>query len=131
MARLSVVIADDNDRVLHLVKTALEPQFAILALASNGHALIDAVVADAPDAVVAEVAMPLVDGLDAVRILRAHGYPAPFVMISTDPDAGADCLRAGAAAFVCKANIGRELAQAVFFGVRNVTYAEVVAGQQS
>ncbi len=115
MSRPAVVIADDNEWVRDLVKNALEPCFAIERSVGDGGALVDAVVAHAPDAVVAEIGLPVIDGLDAMGSLRELGHMVPFVMIGIDPDAGAGCLRAGAAAFVCKANIGRELAQAVFF----------------
>ncbi len=125
MNRFSVVIADDNEWVRELVKNALEPYFAIDGSVGDGEALIDAVVADEPDVVVAEIALARLDGLDAMHSLRARGYSAPFVMISTDPDAGAECLRAGAAAFVCKVNIGRELAPAVLFACETATCAEL------
>ncbi len=115
MSRPAVVIADDNEWVRDLVKSALEPCFAIERSVGDGGALVDAVVAHEPDAVVAEIGLPVIDGLDAMDSLRELGHMVPFVMIGIDPDAAEGCLAAGAAAFVCKANIGRELAQAVFF----------------
>ncbi len=131
MRRLSVVVADDNEWVRELIKNALEPHFAIDRSVRDGQALVDAVVAHEPDAVVAEVAMPGLDGLEAMRVLRLHGYTAPFVMISTDRDAAALCLGAGAAAFVCKADIGRELPRAVFFACETAPCAAGVSIPQS
>ncbi len=113
MSRLSVVIADDNDYVLQIVKSALEPQFAVPASVSNGKALIAAVAAHKPDVVVADIAMPVLGGLEAMHALRHLGFATPFVMISADSDAGPGCLRAGAAAFVNKWNITGQLAQVV------------------
>ncbi len=124
--RLAVVIADDNEWVRDLVKNALGPYFAIDRSVGDGSALIDAVLEHEPDAVVAEIGLPVIDGLDALGSLRELGHMVPFVMIGIDSDAGAGCLRAGVAAFVCKANIGRELAQAVFFACETATCAGVV-----
>lgn len=110
---LSVVIADDNEWVRELVKTALEPHFVIRRSVGNGRALIDAVMADELDAVVAEVAMPVLGGVEAMDEVRALGDSTPFVIISTDPEARTYCLQAGAAAFVCKTDIAAELARTV------------------
>ncbi len=111
---LSVVIADDNEWVRELIRAALEPYFVIQRSVSTGRALIDAVVADQPDAVVAEVAMPVLGGLEAMDEVRELGDSTPFVIISTHAEARAYCLQAGAAAFVCKTDIAAELARAVW-----------------
>ncbi len=110
---LSVVIADDNEWVRELVRTALEPYFVVRRSVDNGRALVDAVVADGPDAVVAEVAMPGLGGLEALDEVRELGDSTPFVIISTHAEARAYCLQAGAAGFVCKTDIAAELARAV------------------
>ncbi len=113
MSRPFVVIADDNEWVRQMVKTALDPHFEILASVSNGKALVAAVVAHRPDAVVADVAMPVLSGLEAMFTLRHLGCMTPFVMISADADAGPRCLGAGAAGFVNKWDIAAHLAEAV------------------
>ncbi len=112
--RPSVVIADDNEWIRAVVKSELEPLCEVDAAVGDGRALIEAVSAHQPDAVVTDLTMPGLSGVDAMRALRRLGSTASFVIISADPDARAYCLQAGAAAFVCKADIASELAEAVW-----------------
>jgi CheY-like chemotaxis protein len=116
--RPSVAIADDNEWIRAAVKDALEPFFEIAASVDDGRALIAAVSAHQPDAVVASLMMPGLTGIDVMRALRRLGSTAPFVIISADPNARARCLEAGAVGFVCKTQIASELARAVSLACR-------------
>ena len=96
MARLLVV--DDDPALRAALRRALELEGHEVQLAGDGAAAL-AAMDDGPDAVVLDVAMPNVDGLEVCRRLRARGDRTP-VLVLTDRhqvqdrvaglDAGAD-----------------------------------------
>ena len=113
MSRFSVLIADDNGPVRELLAAALREHFTVHRPVANGKQLVEAALARTPDVVVSDVWMPVLGGLDAMRALKQLGCTTPFVMISADSDIGPDCLAAGAAAFVCKVDVERDLVPAI------------------
>jgi DNA-binding NarL/FixJ family response regulator len=79
-----------------------------------------------PDLIVTDLAMPGLNGLDALRQLRADGLAARVVVLTMHADAhvAAEVLRAGASGFVVKHAAGQELIaalHAVLQGRRYVT----------
>jgi CheY-like chemotaxis protein len=99
MAR--VLVVDDDPQVLQLLRVNFELEGYDVVSANSGQAALDEVAKQAPDAVVCDVMMPGMDGLEVVRRLRANPKTAklPVVVVSakaqrTDTldgkDAGAD-----------------------------------------
>lgn len=95
-----VLIADDNADVRALARLTLEAdEFEVVAEASNGAEAISATEDLHPDAVIIDVRMPVMDGLEATRALRDRFPDLRIVVMSgsDDPqvlkkitDAGAD-----------------------------------------
>jgi CheY-like chemotaxis protein len=107
------VIADDHPAVLTALTRILEPHVDVVGAAIDGEDLLRQVAALLPDAVVTDISMPRMDGLDACRHIRRM-YPAiPVVIVSEllDDDMGASQL--GASAVVRKIHMARELPTAV------------------
>jgi CheY-like chemotaxis protein len=113
MSRISVLVADDNRPIRELLTSALAEYFRVFPPVADGRALIEAALRRRPDVIVSDVSMPVLDGIAAMRLLKTLGCQAPFVMVSADYEVGPECLAAGAAAFVCKEDIGRDLVPAV------------------
>lgn len=113
MPKISVLVADDNAPLRELLTAALGRQFEVVQAVENGRQLVDAVLTREPDVIVSDVWMPLLDGVEALRILRDLGRTTPFVMVSADSGLAPRCLKAGAAAFVCKVDLERRLVPAV------------------
>jgi len=96
-ARLLVV--DDEPAVRDGLRRALTLEGYDVELAENGRDALRAVEARGPDAIVLDVLMPELDGLDACRALRAAGNRTPILLLTARAavgerveglDAGAD-----------------------------------------
>ncbi len=102
-----VLLVDDDP----LVRAGLRLMFAgdsgvsVVGEASDGDEVLAAVAASTPDVVLLDVRMPRMDGITALRALRAQPQKAPAVVMLTTFRADAivlEALRAGAAGFLLK-----------------------------
>ncbi len=113
MSHISVLVADDNRPIRELLSAALREHFDVLEPVANGRQLVESVLARTPDVIVSDVGMPVLGGIEALRLLKKLGCTSVFVMVSADATVGPACLDAGAEAFVCKDNVGLDLVPAV------------------
>lgn len=101
-----VVVADDQAvvRAGFAAILAAAPGLDVVGSAADGRELLDVVAAQQPDVAVVDVRMPVLDGIEATRLLVAH-HPATRVLILTTFDLDEyvyDALRAGASGFLLK-----------------------------
>ena len=110
-----VLVADDHRIVAEGLRGLLEPEYELVGIVPDGRALLEAHDRLHPDVVVADVTMPLLNGIQAVRRLRAAGSRARFIMLTMHPDAGyaTEALAAGAAGYVLKHSAPEELVTAI------------------
>jgi DNA-binding response OmpR family regulator len=71
-----ILVADDDRKQAELIRLYLEREGHDVLTVGNGRAALDQCRARRPDLVVLDVMMPLVDGLDVCRILRAESSVA-------------------------------------------------------
>jgi two-component system chemotaxis response regulator CheB len=108
-----VLIVDDSvviRRLLSDVVTA-DPQMEVAGYAANGQIAIAMLDQVSPDIVTLDVEMPVMDGIETLKAIRARRQKLPVIMFSTLTERGAeatiDCLAAGASDYVAKpANVG-------------------------
>jgi DNA-binding NarL/FixJ family response regulator len=81
---IRVVLIDDSDDLRLLVKLALdrEQDFTVVAEASDGEAGVAAVAAHKPHLVLLDIAMPVMDGLQALTLIREESPGSIVVMLS-------------------------------------------------
>ena len=106
-----MIIADDHVEVHALLRRILEPEWDVVEDVFDGQALLDATGRLRPDLIVVDVVMPALDGIAAVKRLKAESSTVAVVFISTDA-AEEDVQRAfttGALAFVRKASAAEHL----------------------
>ena len=84
---ISVVVIDDSEDLVFLVRGALERsgQFSVVAEAADGEQGVLAVSATQPDLVLLDIAMPVMDGLQALPLIREK-CPTATVMLSAFGD---------------------------------------------
>ena len=70
MNRARILLADDHRMVAEGLKRLLTPEFELLGVVEDGFALIEASKKLRPDVIVADISMPLLNGLDAVVQLK-------------------------------------------------------------
>jgi DNA-binding NarL/FixJ family response regulator len=87
-ASIRVVLIDDSEDLLFLVRGALERsgQFRVVAEAADGAQGVAAVKASQPDLVLLDIAMPVMDGLQALPLIRDECPAATVVMLSAFSD---------------------------------------------
>ena len=79
-----MVLVDDSDDLRDLVRMALErePDFEVVAEAGDGEAGVGAVAAHRPHLVLLDIAMPVMDGLQALTLIREDSPGSIVVMLS-------------------------------------------------
>jgi DNA-binding NarL/FixJ family response regulator len=77
-------MVDDSDDLRDLVRMALErePDFEVVAEAADGEAGVGAVAAQRPHLVLLDIAMPVMDGLQALTLIREESPGSIVVMLS-------------------------------------------------
>src|SRR4051794_38443735 len=108
---MRILVVDDEPAVRSALDRALRLERYDVELAVDGRAALDALAERRPDAVVLDVAMPGVDGLEVTRRLRGAGEQVPVLMLTArdaidDRVAGLD---AGADDYLVKPFALREL----------------------
>jgi DNA-binding NarL/FixJ family response regulator len=79
-----ILVAEDDESFLEAIELLLEPdeRFAVAGRARNGRAAVDLVKRRDFDAVVMDIEMPVLDGVEATRLLRAAAPELPIVAVS-------------------------------------------------
>lgn len=110
---IRVLIVDDSVVIRRLLSTIIDadPDLEVAGIAQDGEVALQRVRQLTPDVVTLDVEMPVLDGLGALKQLRADHPDIPVVMFSTLTDRGAEAtltaLALGASDYVTKpANVG-------------------------
>jgi len=115
MRRARVLLADDHAIVAEGVGQLLCAEFYLVATVADGGALVEAAQRLRPDVIVADMAMPVLNGMEALSRLQAVASDAKviFLTMHADPVLAAQALRAGARGYVLKHSAGEELVRAI------------------
>jgi len=101
-----VVVADDQDLVRTGLRVILETNGVdVVGEAADGEEAVALALRCQPDVVLMDVRMPVLDGIEATRRIRASGDGAPRVLVVTTFDLDEyvfEALRAGASGFLLK-----------------------------
>jgi CheY-like chemotaxis protein len=79
---VTVLVADDNEVAQRLCRRVLEKAGHRVLVASDGQEAVTLALAQAPDMILMDVAMPGMDGLEAMRQIKAHKPGMPIVIAS-------------------------------------------------
>ena len=124
MSRPRLLLADDHRIVAEGLRSLLEPEFEIVGIVEDGRAMVDADRQLKPDVIVADISMPLLNGIDALRQLKEHKSQARVVLLTMQSDV-AYATRAfdeGASGYVLKHSASSELVTAVREALKGRTF---------
>jgi DNA-binding NarL/FixJ family response regulator len=115
MKQLRLLLADDHLVLLDAFKQLLKDHYDIVGTASNGQELVSASLRFKPDVIIADVAMPLLDGLNAVAEVKRllPSVKAVILTASEDLDVAEQALSAGVAGYLIKSSAAAELFNAL------------------
>ncbi len=110
-----MLLAEDHPQTAERLRKLLRAEFDVIAWVEDGGALVDAAARLSPDVIVTDIAMPDVDGIEAVTRIRRHNPNARIVLVTVHAElmlveAG---LAAGALGYILKDTAGDELVPAV------------------
>ena len=122
--RTKVLLADDHAMVVEGLAALLKDRFDLVGTVGDGSALLDAARKLRPDVIIADMAMPVLSGLEALRRLKAAKSAAKVIILTMHPDAdlATEAFRAGASGYVLKVSAGEELVTAIQEVVQGRTY---------
>ena len=122
--RTRVLLADDHAIVAEGLATLLKGHFDLVGIVGNGNELIDLARKLRPDVIVADIAMPVLSGLEALRRLKATPSAAKVIFLTMHADAqlATEAFRAGASGYVLKQSAGEELIAAIQEVLQGRTY---------
>lgn len=116
MKNIRLLLADDHDIVLQGLRNVLNlPEFEIVGSVGDGRSLIKAAADCQPDVILTDVTMPMLNGIDAARKIRALQPKIKIVFLTMHPDIGyaTEALNLGNSAYVLKSSAADELSDAI------------------
>jgi len=115
MKRPRVLLADDHRLLRDAFTRLLEPDCDVVGAVADGRAAVTAALDLRPDIVVLDIAMPVLNGLDAARQLRRAmpDVKIIFLTMNEDSDVAAEAFRVGAVGYLLKNSAASELLQAI------------------
>ena len=115
-----VIVADDLALVLSAVSALLRESFDIVAMVSDGHAALEAILEHEPELAVLDISMPGMSGIDVAREVRRRGNNTRIVFLTMheDSDILAACLSVGGLGYVIKVCMNNDLIPAMNAALR-------------
>jgi DNA-binding NarL/FixJ family response regulator len=128
MPRPRVLLADDNEAITEALQEFLAPEFDVVATVRNGLALLEEAARLDPDVIVADISMPLLDGLGALAELKRRRPSAKVVLITMyhEPALARLALDEGACGFVLKHLAPKELVDGLRAALEGRTYVSPI-----
>jgi len=115
MPKTTVLLAEDHTLVAEGLEALLKDIFDLVGVVHDGRALVEASETLRPDVIVTDISMPLLNGLDAIRQIRARRPDAKVVVLTMhrETQLAADAFRAGVSGYLLKISPAEELIGAI------------------
>ncbi len=125
---IRVLLVDDQALFCEGLRTLLDlqPDIEVVGEANNGREAIECVARAAPDVVLMDIRMPVLDGVAATRDIRAHHPNTQVIVLTTfdDDEYVFEALRAGAVGYLLKDVASERLAEAVRSAARGESFLQ-------
>jgi DNA-binding NarL/FixJ family response regulator len=115
MPKPRVLIAEDHTVVAEALQALLKDAFDIVGVVHDGRSLMSASEQLQPDVILADISMPLLNGLDAIRQIHAARPQSRIIVLTMHRESqlAAEAFRAGASGYLLKISPGEELIDAI------------------
>jgi len=124
MKKARIILADDHTLMLDALNNLLAAEYEVVGLFSDGKTLVDQAVDLAPDVVVLDIGMPLMNGLLAGELLKQAMPRVKLIYITMCPDSdlAVEAFQLGASGYLLKTSAGSELLHAIRAVLAGGTY---------
>lgn len=114
-AQPTVLLADDHVVFIEGLGRILEPAYKVLASVQDGRTMVSESLRLKPDVILADISMPMLNGLEAVRQIRKADSKAKIIFLTmfADPIYASEALEAGASGYLVKQSASREIFKAI------------------
>jgi two-component system response regulator NreC len=133
MKKIRVLLADDHNLIRAGLRRVVEsqPEFMVAGEAEDGRQAVAMAESLKPDVVVMDIGMPLLNGIEAARQIRAGRPDAQIVMLSMHSDEGyvLRALKAGAKAYLLKDSAEADLARAIHAAAEGKSFFSPAVGK--
>ena len=129
--RTTILLADDRVLTLEALVRLLRQDFKIVGTARDGHSIVELARRKGPEVIVMNIAMPFLNGIDAMRTLQKDNCSSRILFLARDIDLQLveEALRAGASGFVLKTCEPSELVKAIRCVAKGTRYVTpILAG---
>lgn len=132
MTRSRVLLADDHRLVAEGIRALLTAELDLVALVEDGAALVEAARTLKPDVIVADIAMPRLNGFEALARLREDDPQVRVIFLTMHPEVGYTrrALQAGALGYVLKHSAPNELLTAIRAALEGKTYVSPALAEE-
>lgn len=114
---IKVIIADDHAMVREGIRGFIEsePGFEIVGTAENGKQAVDLALNVNPDVVLMDLVMPVLNGIDAIRMIKTKKPDIKILVITSfsEDDKVFPAIKAGASGYLLKDTSPQQLIQAI------------------
>jgi len=128
------MLADDHTILLEAFHKLLEPHCEIVGTVADGRTLLETAPELKPDVIVADISMPLMNGLEAGLRLKEvlPRMKLIFLTMNEDPDLAVEALRCGASGYLLKTSAASELIRAIQVVLKGKSYVtpQIAKGMQ-
>lgn len=115
MNRPRILMADDHAIVLAGLRKLVEAEGEVVGMVEDGQSLVEAAQQLRPDIVLLDIAMPLLNGLDAARQISKLVPESKIIFLTmhASPTYATEAFKAGASGYLIKRSAAAELKQAI------------------
>jgi len=113
--KLHLMIVDDNPHARKALSAIISTQdwVGVIREASNGEDAIRKIKQQSPDLILMDVEMPVMNGLEATKVIKSKWSQIKIIVLTMYPDYRAEALASGADAFLIKGCLLEEVATLV------------------
>jgi two-component system, NarL family, response regulator NreC len=113
--RPTILLADDCEMLGVALGELIERTAILLERVKDGGQLFERARVLRPDIIISDISMPIMNGLDVMRRLKAYGLPARFILVTghADEQLAMEALSEGAAGFLVKPIVTDDMRDAI------------------
>ncbi len=128
-----ILLADDHVLVAQGIQKLLESEseFELVGLVADGRALVSAVERLQPDVAIVDISLPLLNGLDACRLIKKVSPSLKIIALTMHSEQNfvREAFKVGVSAYVLKQSVGSELVLALREVLKGRTFVSPMVAQ--